>query len=95
MNSSPATAVNGKDDLINRIRNERRVEFVNEGISYFDELRWGTLKETMLNKKVGFKQIWGTLENPCSWDDKLVMWAIPQKEREMNPNLSQNPGWGN
>lgn len=95
LNSSPATAVNGKDDLINRIRNERRVEFVNEGISYFDELRWGTLKETMLNKKVGFKQIWGTLENPCSWDDKLVMWAIPQKEREMNPNLSQNPGWGN
>jgi starch-binding outer membrane protein, SusD/RagB family len=27
------------------------------------------------------------------WDDKSYLWPIPQKEIELNPNLSQNPGW--
>jgi len=34
LNSNAVTAVGGKDDLRTRIRNERRVEFPNEGINY-------------------------------------------------------------
>ncbi|MDU1903164.1 MAG: RagB/SusD family nutrient uptake outer membrane protein [Dysgonomonas sp.] len=95
LNSSPATTVSGQADLIERIRNERRVEFMNEGISYFDELRWGTFKEVCFDKKEGTKQIWGTIESPYNWNSKVLMWAIPQKERELNPSLTQNPEWGN
>ena len=37
-------AVNGKEDMLERIRYERRVEFCLEGINFFDEVRWGTYK---------------------------------------------------
>ncbi|ATP57896.1 RagB/SusD family nutrient uptake outer membrane protein [Pedobacter ginsengisoli] len=79
-----------------RIRNERRIEFPNEGINYFDELRWMTLKEKSFKSGNGVKQVWGA--NVSSYDymgDQLYNWPIPQVEIEMNSNLKQNPGWAN
>ena len=32
----------------NYVRDERRREFVNEGINFFDEMRWRTLKENKI-----------------------------------------------
>ena len=40
-----------KEDMLERIRYERRVEFCLEGINFFDEVRWGTYKETKFRGK--------------------------------------------
>lgn len=76
-----------------RIRNERRVEFVNEGINYFDELRWKTLKETVFTDN-GVMTVWGFKNASYTWGgDHFLTWPIPQSEIQMNPSLTQNPGW--
>lgn len=83
-----------KEGVTTRIRQERRAELANEGISYFDELRWKTLKETVFYTGSGIKQIWGAVVIPYVWSgDELYTWAIPRVERERNTSLTQNPGW--
>jgi hypothetical protein len=94
--SDPAkgTYVAGQTDMRERIRNERRIEFPNEGINYFDELRWKTWKETVFKAGNGVQQVWGTNTVPYNWPgDHLYTWPIPQVEIERNPSLTQNPGW--
>lgn len=96
LNSSPATTVTGKEDMRNRIRHERRVEFPNEGISFFDEMRWKSWKETVFYSGNGVKEIWGHVTIPYLWaGDHLYNWAIPEQEAQMNTNLKQNPDWIN
>ena len=88
------TYVTGQVDLRERIRNERRVEFPNEGIDYFDELRWKTLQSTVFKPGNGVQQVWGQNTITYTWPgDYLYAWPIPQSEREKNTNLTQNPGW--
>lgn len=96
LNSSAETTVTDQSDLLERIRNERRVEFPNEGITYFDELRWGTWKDKVFFAGNGAKQIWG--ENVFTYSyqgDYITTWPIPQTEIERNSNLTQNEGWSN
>ncbi len=90
------TYVTGQDDMRERIRHEVRVEFPNEGIIYFDELRWKTWKETTFQNGAGIQQVWGQPSTPYSWGgDYLYAWPIPQAEIERNSSLTQNPGWPN
>jgi len=94
LNSNAATVVAGQDDLRERIRNERRVELPNEGINYYDELRWKTWKDKVFQTGNGKKQIWGdNVSNYAYKGDFLYTWPIPSGEIQMNPNLVQNPGW--
>lgn len=96
LNSSPATTVSNQADLRERIRNERRVEFPNEGINFFDEMRWKTWKEKVFYPGSGVKQIWGANLSDYSWKgDYLYNWPIPQTEIEKNSSLKQNEGWIN
>ncbi len=82
--------------LRDRIRNERRIEFLNEGINYFDELRWKTLKDTKFGGGNGLRSVWGGNIANYTWGgDHFYTWAIPQAEIQINPNLVQNPGWPN
>jgi len=90
----------GGTALRDAIRDERRREFVIEGINYFDELRWGTLKEKAFyeasgnEESAGIKQVWRSNVANFRWQgDYSYTWAIPQAEIEKNPNLVQNPGW--
>ena len=84
----------GENELRNEIREERRRELLGEGVIYFDELRWKTLKETSFKAGSGIKEVWGTINSPYAWGgDQLYIWPIPQVERERNTNLTQNPGW--
>jgi hypothetical protein len=90
------TYVSNQSNLRDRVRDERRVEFPNEGINYFDELRWNTWKNTVFQAGNGSKQVWGANVNTYTYGgDYLNAWAIPQVEIERNPNLKQNPGWPN
>lgn len=95
LNTSPATTVSNQSELRERIRNERRVEFVLEGINYFDELRWGTWKEKVFATGNGVKQVWGANVSSYSYQgDHLGTWAIPASEVQMT-GLQQNTGWIN
>lgn len=96
LNSNAATTVTGQDDLRQRIRNERRVEFINEGINYYDELRWGTVYNVYANGG-GTKEPWGTVLLPFTWQfgsSTTYVWPVPLAELQRNPNLKQTPGYG-
>ena len=94
LNSNSYTQVTGKENMRERIRNERRWEFAGEGVTFFDELRWGTWKEVKFKEGSGVKQIWGEVMSPYSWPgDHYYTWPIPVSETQMNPNLEQNDGW--
>jgi len=96
LNSSPATAVGDQGALRERIRNERRMEFPNEGINYFDELRWGTWKTQVFKPGAGIKQIWGSNVSTYTYQgDYITRWPIPATEIQMNPALQQNDDWIN
>ncbi len=96
LNSNAATMVSGQADLRERIRNERRMEFPNEGINFFDELRWGSWKEKVFAPGNGVKQVWGANVVTYSWlADYITTWAIPATEIQMNNSLTQNTGWIN
>lgn len=95
-NGSLPTYVSDQTNLRERIRNERRVEFPNEGVNYFDELRWKSWKDKVFYTGNGVKQIWGNTVYPYSFKgDYVTSWPIPQVEIERNPNLKQNAGWIN
>ncbi|QNK61605.1 RagB/SusD family nutrient uptake outer membrane protein [Pedobacter sp. PAMC26386] len=95
-NGMLGTYISGQTDLRERIRNERRVEFPNEGINYFDELRWKSWKDKVFYSGNGVKQIWGNTVYPYSFKgDYIYNWPVPQVEIERNPNLKQNTGWIN
>lgn len=96
LNSSAATTVSNQADMRERIRNERRMEFPNEGIGFFDEMRWKTWKEKVFFAGNGVKQIWGANVNTYSWQgDYIYNWAIPASEIQINTGLTQNAGWIN
>ena len=101
--SIPTLAANFADQngARNYVRDERRREMLGEGGSYFDELRWGTLKETKYTTDASCKQIWGIPGRGAAfrWPDVYsstntkFVWPIPRGETEMNPNLKPTPGW--
>lgn len=62
---------------------ERRREFVWEGQRWFDLVRQERLKSQVEAAKPGV-----TVET-----SKHVLFPIPQRERNINPNLEQNPGY--
>ena len=89
------TFVSGQSDLRNRIQNERRVEFPNEGVNYFDELRWGTWKANKFYTGNGAKMVWGTVLSPYVWPgDYNITWPVPTSVVQItNGNVPKTPGW--
>ena len=89
-----------QDGMRTIIRNERRSEFALEGIRVFDIRRW-KLSETVLNGYPhgaqfgdptvdnGFLRLTKRTFNP----QRDYLWAIPQSQMDLDPNLTQNPGY--
>lgn len=79
----------------NYIRDERRRELIGEGVNFFDEMRWKTLKETKFAQ--GYPQtVWGGLCGGTTYDwlgDFWYTWPVPKAEAELNLNLKRTPGW--
>ena len=88
-------SVSGKEDMRDRIRYERRVELCLESINYFDEIRWGTYKETKFQGDYsGLKAWWGNIVgSKWYWKDYMTVWPIPLVETQRNPNLKPTEGW--
>lgn len=96
LNSNSYTLVADQANLRERIQNERRWEFAAEGVTYFDEIRWGTWKEKKFTESGGLKEVWGTLVYSYLYlGDYVATWPIPATECEMNSNIIQTTGWNN
>lgn len=90
LDSGPAwLAVNGKEDMAERIRRERAFELAGEGQRYWDLKRWGLLEQSVKNAT----DIFGDLMYTRTYQERHQLWPIPLVEMERNPNLTQNPGW--
>ena len=64
---------------LDNVRGERRREFVFEGQRWFDLVRYGLLTPAIVAK---------TGNTP-----KADVFPVPQSERDLNPQLTQNPGY--
>ncbi len=94
----PSISVGSTDEVMEAVRYERRVELCFEGIDYFDEIRWGTYKDTKFQGKDihGFQTFWGKWSGNARtwyWSDNLFPWPAPKTEVEKNPNLVRGEGW--
>lgn len=90
LNSGAAwLVVGGKDEMTQRIRNERAYELAGEGQRYWDIRRWGILKSTVKNAT----DIFGDLMYAREYQERHEIWPFPLVEMERNTNLVQNPNW--
>lgn len=94
-------AGSSKQDLIDIVRRERRSELAFEGLRHKDIFRWH-IAETVLNGYshglktddiIGVDNGHVRVEKRAFDKAKHYLWAIPQTERDLNKNLSQNPNW--
>ena len=77
-----------------RIQKEFRWETAGEGVSFFEDIRWGTWKESKfangVEKGAGLKEVWGLPTFNYSWEKALdSSWPIPKHEIDMNPALDR------
>lgn len=90
------------------VRRERTAELAFEGLHYFDILRWG-IAGTELNRQFTGMKLTNDPANyhdyPVDANGFFIyqkrnfvvgrneLWPVPQSERDINPNLSQNTGY--
>lgn len=80
-----------KEQMRERIRHERMVELCGEGQRYSDIRRWRIGKDVV--DGVWMKEFTGVNIRQRGFPDHYYLWPIPQAEMDLNPNLTQNPGW--
>ncbi|HNX45005.1 MAG TPA: RagB/SusD family nutrient uptake outer membrane protein [Bacteroidales bacterium] len=73
-----------QDDLRNAIRKERRLELAFEGSRWFDLIRYDNGQ---------YAQNFFHSIGKTNFTSKFLLLPIPQKERDANPNLTQNSGY--
>jgi len=96
-----ATDFNGalsQSELRDIVRRERRCEFANEGLRIFDIRRWKTAETVLNGASHGAMFANGNtaqivLESRSFDPERDYLWAIPQSERDINKNLTQNPNY--
>ena len=85
-------------DLRNVIRRERRTELAFEGLRLFDIRRWGTI-ETLMNGNPHGAKFAANNTQSIQLDlrrfdkERDYLFAIPQSQRDINENLTQNNGY--
>lgn len=104
----PAVTTTDPATLRTIIRRERRVEFAFEGIRYFDCLRWGIIGSENNQQFTGMKLTNDPAnykDYPVNSNGYYIfkkrnfimgkneLWPIPQSERDLNKNLTQNAGY--
>lgn len=82
----PVKTYANNNELMEEIRHQRVVEFAYESMRYFDLLRWGMLKEALMEH--GFET---QAANYDPVQDKYF--PIPVEEVNNNPNVEQNDPW--
>jgi len=84
-------------DLQNIIRRERRCELANEGLRLFDIRRWKTIETVLNGNPHGAKFAADNTQyislDMRKFENRDYLFAIPQSQRDINKNLTQNPGY--
>ncbi|MDL2281855.1 RagB/SusD family nutrient uptake outer membrane protein [Parabacteroides sp. OttesenSCG-928-G06] len=88
-----------QEELRTALRHERRIELAFEGLRYFDIIRWRIAEKVKPGKALGarLKAMSENMDNKFMedrfWDNKMYLFPVPQNAIDLNPNLTQNPGW--
>lgn len=89
-----------KEQMRNRVRNERRVELAFEGHRFWDIRRWRIGEETMklargviIDGSSNPKKHWPNDVETRVYRPAFDLFPIPQSEINKNPKLEQNPGY--
>lgn len=99
--SMPDVMVNGKEDFIEALRNEWRVEFAFEDHRFWDIRRWKIAESlpreiygvSIMKERNTYKYSRFTYD-VRRWKDCMYLYPIPKNEIFKNPNLNpQNIGW--
>jgi hypothetical protein len=101
VNMPPVTSGKSQDEMRQIVRHEREVELAFEGLRFFDIRRWKIAANVMPGKVYGitYKDNNGQLQTidvpgwVQQWDDRNYLWPIPQKELDLDPDLTQNTGY--
>jgi len=89
----PSSVVADQSKLREYIHRERIRELAMEwGHVFFDLHRWGIYASEMNKYWTAGKHGW-TTATQANFTATQNLWPIPQTERDLNPNLSQNPGY--
>ena len=94
-----ATALNYPGSNLQKIiRRERRCELAIEGLRLFDIRRWKTIETVMNGYPHGAKFAadntqYIQLDMRKFNKDRDYLFAVPQSQRDINKNLTQNPGY--
>lgn len=90
----PALAVTG-NALFEAIKTERRLELMFEGHRYHDLIRWGDAATVLKDQGKRIPKGDGTwyLIDGAGFKDRNWLWPIPEVEMNVNPNMTQNPGF--
>lgn len=99
--SDGALAYNASADMRELVRNERRCELAFEGARFKDIIRWKTAEKVLngnvhgiyTGETVGTDNGFVIVEKRSFDPSKHYFWPIPQKDRDLNSNLDQNPNW--
>lgn len=83
-----------KQQLIDIVRQERRVETAFEGLRYYDLKRWGILKERAVDTYMSVDKIQATSIQTRTFNPaRHNVWPIPQREIDANSALVQHSEW--
>jgi hypothetical protein len=90
----PLTQGLTKPEFREAVYHEQRVELAFENHRWFNLLRTGRAKETMMQHAPSVKDLQPHLEEPVYViEDYKLLYPIPERELTLNPDLEQNPGW--
>ena len=91
-----------QNELRSIIRRERLVEFAIEGLRLYDIRRWRIGEEVLVGTVKGMTYV-NSSGNLATVEmagfvkefrsDRHYLWPIPFRERDLNPSLTQNPGY--
>lgn len=83
-----------KQQLIDIVRQERRVETAFEGLRYYDLKRWGILKQRSVDVYMSVDKVQASaIQNRIFNEARHNVWPIPQREIDANSALVQHPEW--
>ena len=93
--ANPNNSVAEEQITLDRVLTERRKEMVDEGHRMFDVIRNGmtVLRIDETDSKLS-KTEHNTQYMDYDWDFYKIILPIPKHEINANPNIKQNPGYG-
>ncbi len=82
-----------RDEAREKLRHERRIEFALEGLYWMDIKRWDIAKDLYPLDIYDHQGSLIETRFPDGYLEHYDLLPIPDSERSLNPNLTQNPNW--